>query len=238
VTEMSRERLLATTFVELADTLVADFDVVDFFHVLVGRCVELIGASAAGIMLVDHHDNLRLIASSAEQSRLLELFELEAEQGPCVACYREGQATTDPDLTQPDSRWPLFAEQARLAGFAAAHALPLRLRQQIIGVLNLFYSTPGELDPDDATISQSMADVATIGLLQERVIRKQGVLVEQLQTALNNRIVIEQAKGVLAERRHISTDAAFDRLRSYSRNHRLLLSEVARDVVSGALVAV
>jgi transcriptional regulator with GAF, ATPase, and Fis domain len=232
---MSRERLLATTFVELADTLVADFDVVDFFHVLVGRCVELIGASAAGIMLVDHQGSLRLIASSAEQSRLLELFELEAEQGPCVACYRDGQVTTDPDLSQPDSRWPLFAQRARLAGFAAAHALPLRLRQQIIGVLNLFYNSPGELDPDDAAISQSMADVATIGLLQERVIRKQGVLVEQLQLALNNRIVIEQAKGVLAERGHVSTDAAFDRLRAYARNNRLLLSEVARDVVIGAL---
>jgi hypothetical protein len=232
---MSRERQLAATFVEMADTLVDDFDVVEFLHVLVGRCVELVGAAAAGIMLVDHFGNLRLIASSSEESRLLELFELEAQQGPCVACYEDGRATTEPDLSRPDRRWPDFAERAVQSGFSSVHALPLRLRQEIIGVLNLFFATAGRLDLDDVMIGQSLADVATIGLLQERVIRQQGVLVEQLQTALNNRIVIEQAKGVLAERRHISTDAAFDRLRSYSRNHGRLLSDVARDVVIGAL---
>lgn len=234
VMKVSRERLLTATFVEMADTLVADFDIVEFLHVLAGRCVELIGAAAAGIMLVDNQGQLRLIASSSEQSRLLELFELEADQGPCVACSHAGEPATDPDLAVPDARWPLFAGRAREAGFASAHALPLRLRQQVIGVLNLFYSQPGALDPDDAQICQALADVATIGLLQERAARHQGLVAEQLQTALNSRVIIEQAKGVLAERLNLSMDDAFAKLRGHSRSHNILLSRLAHDVVNGS----
>ncbi|HCT75050.1 MAG TPA: transcriptional regulator, partial [Micromonosporaceae bacterium] len=145
-----------------------------------------------------------------------------------------GEPATDPDLAVPDARWPLFAGRAREAGFASAHALPLRLRQQVIGVLNLFYSQPGALDPDDAQICQALADVATIGLLQERAARHQGLVAEQLQTALNSRVIIEQAKGVLAERLNLSMDDAFAKLRGHSRSHNILLSRLAHDVVNGS----
>lgn len=232
---MSREQLLAATFVEMADTLVADFDVVEFLHVLAARCTELVGASAAGIMLADHQGKLKLIAASSERSRLLELFELEADEGPCVDCYRDGTPATAADLGGTDDRWPGFARRAVEAGFAAAHAQPLRLREQVIGVLNLFYDSPGVPNPEDAQVSQALADVATIGLLQERAARHHGLLVEQLQTALNSRVVIEQAKGVLAERLYLSMDDAFARLRDYARTNNLLLSKAAYGVVSGTI---
>jgi transcriptional regulator with GAF, ATPase, and Fis domain len=235
VVKVSREQLLAATFVEMADTLVADFDVAEFLHVLATRCTELVGASAAGIMLADHQGKLRLIAASSERSRLLELFELEANEGPCVACYRGGEPATAADLRTPDERWPNFGRQALEAGFSAAHAQPLRLRDQIIGVLNLFYEAPGRPDPEDAQVSQALADVATIGLLQERAVRHHGLLVEQLQTALNSRVVIEQAKGMLAERLDLNMDDAFSRLRAFARAHNMLLSNAAYGVVRGTI---
>ncbi len=232
---MLREQRLAQTFVELADTLVADFDVVDFLHVLANRCVNLLEVQAAGLMLADQRGQLRLMASSSEQSRLLELFELETDEGPCMACYSTAEATTDTDLREPDPRWPRFARQAAAAGFLSVHALPLRLRSEIIGVLNLFCSFVGPLPDHDARTGQALADVATIGLLQHRAIEHHQLLAEQLQGALNSRVLVEQAKGVLAERLHIGMPEAFSALRSHARQHNQRLSDLARGIIDGSI---
>lgn len=228
-----RERRLTRAFVDLADTLVADFDVVDFLHTLVSRCVELLDASEAGLMLADQRGGLRLVASSSERARLLEVFEIQSEQGPCMECFRTGQPVSEDDLEARPDRWPLFTARARDAGFRSAHALPMRCRHQVIGALNLFRTAPGGLQPDDVLAGQALADVATIGILQERAVREARILAEQLQAALNSRVVIEQAKGVLAERAGLSVDDAFRVLRSFARSRNRQLRDVAEEVITG-----
>ncbi len=232
---MPREVNLAHAFVELADTLVADFDVVDFLHVLANRCVELLGVQAAGLMLADQRGQLRLVASSSEQSRLLELFELETEEGPCLTCFETGQPTADTRLDQPDPRWPQFGRRAAAAGYESVCALPLKLRTDVIGVLNLFSTEPGPLADDFARIGQALADVATIGLLQHRAIEHRQVLAEQLQGALNSRVLVEQAKGVVSERLHLGMPEAFEAMRAYARRRHQRLSVVALGVIEGTL---
>jgi len=229
------ERRLAQAFVELADTLVADFDVVDFLHTLAQRCVELIDAAEAGIMLADQRGGLRLVASSSERARLLEIFELQAEQGPCLDCFNTGQAVGEEDLEVAPERWPVFGAEARAAGFRSVQALPLRCRSQVIGALNLFRTLPGRLEEESMATGQAMADIATIGILQERALREARVLAEQLQSALNSRVVIEQAKGVLAERAGVNLDDAFHMLRGYARNHSRRLRDVAETVIAGSI---
>ena len=232
---MSTERLLAQTFVELADTLVADFDIVDFLHTLADRCAELFQPAEAGVMLADQRGGLRVIASSSERARLLELFELQNEQGPCLDCFRTGTRVVAADLGDELGRWPLFTVEAIAAGLRSAHSLPLRFRAQMIGALNLFRPEPGLLDDDDLAGAQAMADIATISILQERTLREARVLAEQLQRALNSRVVIEQAKGVLAERAKINLDEAFILLRTYSRTHSRRLHDVSTAVISSLL---
>src|SRR5688500_12126665 len=187
---------LADVFVEMADALVDDFDVIDFLHVLTERCVQLLGVSAAGLLLSDQ-STLQVVAASSERTRLLELFQLQTDQGPCVDCFRTGKPVSVADLPSA-GRWPQFTAAAAEVGFAAVHALPMRLRTEVIGALNLFDTEPGPLDDGRLRVGQALADVATIGLLQQRAIRRRDVITEQLQIALNSRILIEQAKGVLA----------------------------------------
>lgn len=232
---MRRETELASVFVELADTLVNEFDAADFLHVLTRLCVELVDVDAAGLLLVDDAGRLRVMAASTEQARLLELFELQNEEGPCLDCYHTGDPITEERLTDNGARWPRFAREAAAAGFESVEAVPLRLRDQRIGALNLFRASPGRLDDVERSICQGLADVATIGLLQERTIREARVLAEQLQTALNNRVVIEQAKGVLAERASLPMDEVFERLRSFARANNLSLAKVAQDLIEGRL---
>jgi transcriptional regulator with GAF, ATPase, and Fis domain len=227
-----REQRVAETFVELADTLVAEFDVVEFLHTLADRCVELLDVQAAGLMLSDQRGDLRLVASSSERARLLELFELEADEGPCVECYDTGTPVVDIDLNRTDPRWPNFQAQARAAGFAAVYALPLRLRDETIGVLNLFCDRSGPVDPAITKVGQAMADIATIGLLQERAIRQRQILAEQLEGALNSRILIEQAKGVLAARLDIDMGLAFSYLRDQARRTNQRLTHVAQQTIA------
>lgn len=228
---IAAERRLAETFVELANTLVADFEVVDFLSMLAGRCMELLEVDAVGVLVTDQRDRLQVMAASSEQTRLLELFQLQNQEGPCLDCYRTGKIAVSADLQADLERWPRFATEARAAGFAAVLALPMRLNQEIIGALNLFHTTPKTLSQDAVHIAQALADVATIGLLHERAIRDRNLVAEQLQAALNSRIMIEQAKGLLSERRQISVDQAFVELREFSRSNNRKLNEVARAVI-------
>ena len=232
---MEREQRLVHVFVELADTLVEEFDVVDFLQTLTERCVELVDADAAGLMLDDQRGALQPIAYTDESARLLELFELQRGEGPCLDCFASGQRIANVDLTAATDRWPVFSQAARDLGFTTCHALPLRLRSQVIGALNLFSTQPAQLGADHLAVAQGLADIATIGLLHERAARDQHAVSEQLQTALNSRVIIEQAKGVLAQHGGLTMSAAFERLRSHSRNRNQRISEVARRIVEGDL---
>jgi len=229
---MDTERL-ATTFVELADSLVDDYDVIDLLHLLTERCVELLQVDAAGIVLGDPRGRLHLAASSNEQVRLLELFELQTDEGPCHDCYVEGQPTRADRLNAGSHRWPRFAAAAGAAGYETVHALPLRCRDNIIGALNLFWAQPADVLDDDLRVAQALADVSTIAILQERVSSSRETLATQLQNALNSRIVIEQAKGVLAERDGVDMGTAFDSLRRAARSSNRRLADLAGDVVEG-----
>ncbi len=226
--------LLSETFVELTDTMVAGFDVIDFLHVLTDRSVQLLDVSAAGLLLADPRGELRVVAASSEAARLLELFQLQNHQGPCLDCYRTGRPVEATDLAAEARRWPRFAAAARQAGFAAVQALPMRLREQVIGALNLFRADAGAFAPGDVRVGQALADVATISLLHERNVRLSDTLNEQLQTALNSRVVIEQAKGKLAERLGLDMDQAFSLLREYARTRNLRLSDLAQAFIDGS----
>lgn len=226
--------LLSGTFVELADTMVADFDVIDFLHILTDRSVSLLTVSAAGVMLADPRGELRVAAASSEAAGLMELFQLQNDEGPCLDCFRTGRPVTAADLTGPDQRWPQFAAAAERAGFRTVEALPMRLRNEVIGALNLFRAAAEPLSPADLRVGQALADVATIGLLQERAVRRVETVAEQLQGALNSRVVVEQAKGKLAERLSIDMDSAFGQLRAYARNSNQRLTDVARNFVDSA----
>ena len=226
--------LLSDTFVDLADTMVADFDVIDFLHMLTDRSVALLAASAAGVVLADPRGELRVAAASSEAAGLIELFQIQNDQGPCLDCFRTGQPVTAADLAGADQRWPRFSAAAVQAGFRTVEALPMRLRDQVVGALNLFRAAPSPFALADLRIGQALADVATIGLLQERSLRRTEILAEQLQGALNSRVTIEQAKGKLAERLTIDMQDAFRLLRDYARNSNQHLTDVARNFVDSA----
>lgn len=224
-------RQLTQTFVDLADTLVDEFDVIELMHVLAARCVELLGVDAAGVMLASNGNQLRLAAASSEQARLLELFELQNDEGPCLDAFRTGRQVSYVDGGATPAPWPLFVSRTRVEGFFSVHAVPLRLRRQIIGALNLFGQAAQQLPAEDVRLAQAFADIATIAVLQERLVRESELLADQLQTALGSRGVIEQAKGVLAERLGFDMDAAFSLLRQAARRSNRRLSDVARGVV-------
>ena len=228
---------LAQVFVELADTLVARFDLMEFLHALTERCVELLDVDAAGLLLADSGGTLRLVAASTEQARVVELFQIQNDEGPCLDCYRTGQAVIISDIQadQATARWPQFAAAAGEMGFAGVHAIPMRLRDQVIGTLNLFSASPDALDPAVALAARALVDVATIGILQERAVHQQEVVAGQLQVALNSRVMIEQAKGILAERLRTSPDEAFIILRRYARDHNHPLTQLASDVIRGTV---
>ena len=234
-TAPSRERRLVDTFVELADTLVEDFDVVEFFSSLAERVVELGLASEVGILLVDETGDLRFVAASHERAHLLELFQVQNEEGPCQDCYATGVPVSVDDLETAGDRWPLFAPRAVSAGFRSVQAVPLRLRGTVLGAFNLFLNDPGGVDSHTEAVVRAMADVATIGLLQQRELDRAQTVEGQLQQALQTRIGIEQAKGIISERMGIEMDAAFGLLRGYARNHNQKLHDAARDVVRGVL---
>ena len=232
---MPREALLTRTLVELADSLVEDFDVVDLLTLLADRCVEVLDVAAAGLMLASADGELRVLASSSEAMRVLELFEAQADEGPCIDAYRSGLPVVNVTIDDADSRWPRFAPKAANAGFRSIHALPMRLRGESIGALNLFQSDEGQLDDADLAAAQALAAVATITILAHRAALDAQVRNEQLTLALNTRVVIEQAKGVVAERAGLDMEEAFTRLRRHARQHNLRLTDVAHAVSTRAL---
>ena len=229
------QRELLQTFVKLADTLVADYDVVDLLQALVDACRDLLGTTAAGILLADGRGQLEVVASTSEASRLVELMQLSAEAGPCIESFRSGRRVSVPDIERTDGEWMLFRDAALAHGFRAMDALPMRLRDITIGTLNMLRAAPGEALEDDIAAAQAFADVATIGILHERSIRESSVLSQQLQSALNSRIVIEQAKGVVSHTRGVSIDEAFLLIRQYARSHNMGLSLVAARLVDRSL---
>jgi transcriptional regulator with GAF, ATPase, and Fis domain len=230
---MVREQRLAQVFVELADTLVEEFDVVDLLQTLTERCVELVDTDAAGLMLDDQRGSLRLAAHTHESARLLELFELQQQEGPCLDCFATGQVIANIDLATATDRWPVFTQAAREVGFGTSHAVPLRLRRQVIGALNLFTTGRRSLSDEHLAVAQGLADIATIGLLHERAVRDQVTLSEQLQTALQSRILVEQAKGVLSAQAGTSVEAGFTLMRTHARRTGQPLTTVAGAIVAG-----
>ena len=229
------DRGVREAFIELTDTLVTDFDVIDFLERLANRCTELLGVSACGILLADHHGVLNLVGASAEQARLLELAQLQNAEGPCLDAYNTGRAVQRADLNDGDPRWPSFTAAARAHGFESVQALPMRLREQRLGAVNLFSTEPGPLDADTVALGQALADAATIGIVHQRALARSEVVAEQLQGALNSRIVIEQAKGFLAERLGVTVDDGFGIMRRYARSHHRKLTDVAAEITAGRL---
>jgi len=232
---MSRESVLTRTFVELADTLIDEFDVVELLTTLADRCVEVLNVSAAGLMLIAPEGDLRAVASSSETMRMVELFELQAQEGPCLDCYRTRQPVLNQHLGTLAHRWPRFERVALKAGFRSVHALPMRLRGNVIGALNLFRSDRADLDEDDIVTGQALADAATIAVLQHQAVLETQLVNARLGHALNSRIVIEQAKGVLAERTGLTMGAAFANMRNRARNHNQKLIDVAQGVIDGTV---
>jgi hypothetical protein len=222
---------LAEAFVGLADTLVDDYDAVELSQQLVDSSMVLLPIAAAGLLIGDMQGGLHVLASSSEETRLLELLQIEADLGPCLLAYRTGEQVLVDDLSVDSHHWPEFAERALAYNYRSVCALPLRLRDERVGALNLFRDQVGSLKPVDLAVGQALADVATIGILHQRILTHSDVINQQLQTALNTRVVIEQAKGVIAERGHVDMEEAFALLRSHARRSQQRLADVAQAVV-------
>jgi len=231
---VSREEEVSGAFLQLVDSLVEDFDLIELLTVLADRCVSILDASACGILLADADGYLRVMAASDERAHLLELFQLQNEEGPCLECYASGEAVVGEDLEQGE-HWPLFSAESVSAGFRSVCALPLRLRNNVLGAMNLFLQQPRGLTDADVALGQALADVASIAIAQDATVRSVELRADQLQRALDSRVAIEQAKGMLAERERIDMDEAFDRLRHHSRRTNRRLTEVASALASGDL---
>jgi GAF domain-containing protein len=232
------ESQLAASFVEIADILVDDFDVVDVLTTVAEHCASLLGAPEVGLMLIDDAGVLQVIGSSTSRMHSMELFELQNEEGPCFDCFKSGVAVLNQDLDHSSKiRWPRFANEARAAGFYVVHALPMRLRKETIGTLNIFNDSQNYLSESDSAVAQALADAATIAILQDKALQQATLMAQQLQHALSSRVVIEQAKGFVAERLNVDIDAAFQALRRYARTNNERIADVARDVVDRRLDA-
>ncbi len=225
-----RETRISAAFVAVADTLTTEFDVVDLLDTLVHESVAILSMEAGGIMLADGAGELQLMTSTSEAANLVELMQLAAASGPCIDCFKGGVAISVSDIGEEASRWPEFSKAALAEGFLSALATPMKLRGRVIGTMNLFGESTAEVDERDAALAQALADVATIGILQERLIREGHLIEEQLQHALDSRVMIEQAKGVIAHSLSLSMDDAFGLLRKFARDRNLTIRSVAKRV--------
>lgn len=235
MSQTSRDQRVANAFVKIADTLTDDFDVIDLLHTLVDECVDLLDVDAGGLLIADDSGHLQLVASTSERAQLVEIIQLGAGVGPCVDAFKTGMAVVVDDIDVDGHQWPEFRKSALTQGFHAVFATPMRLRGNVIGAMNLFSTQVGAPTDLDALIAQALADVATIGILHERNIRDTTILNEQLQRALESRVLIEQAKGVLAATGSIDMDQAFTTLREYARSNRMTLRDVAQQVADRSL---
>ncbi|MBG6225292.1 GAF domain-containing protein [Arthrobacter sp. CAN_A2] len=231
----SRPEKVSTAFVRLADTLVADYDVLDLLHTLAEECVDLLQVDQVGILLASPLGDLQVVASTSEQSELVEILHLQAGEGPCIECYHSGAVVSIADIAAL-GKWPAFREAALRQGFASVHVVPLRIHDRVIGAMGLFCSEIGDLAREDAMIAQALASVATISLLQERTIRESQIVNDQLQRALNSRIMIEQAKGVIAQISTVTMDEAFNRLRNHARSTHQTLNDTSQKVIDRTLL--
>jgi len=232
---MNRESLLIATLVELADKLVDDYDVIDVLTVLSHRCVEAVDVDAAGVMLASPNGELQFIASSSESMKNLEIFQIHASDGPCVDCIRNGLAVTSEALSETDGRWPMFAPRAITQGLHAVHCLPMRLRGRTIGALNLFRTQEGSLSDDDVVVARGLADVATIAILQHQTTFDASTSNTQLSNAINSRVIIEQAVGMIRQATNCEKDFAFNRLRAHALNHHEGLTVIAKRIVGKSI---
>jgi GAF domain-containing protein len=226
----TRETRINSAFVAVADTLTSDFDVVDLLHTLVQECTSILDTDAGGLMLVDGAGTLQLMTSTSEAADFVEIMQINADSGPCIDCFTSGTAVTVPDIEDTGGRWPAFRAAALQSGFRSAHATPLRLRGQVIGTMNLFAARPGALTDRDAAVAQALSDVATIAILQERIVREGTILAEQLHRALDSRILVEQAKGMLSHSLSVTMDEAFEVLRTYARTNNLTIRAVSSGI--------
>lgn len=233
----TRERDIAAAFVALAGGLTRSRGPLALAEQLTSCCADLADVTSAGLLLADSRGRLAVVAASTADTRRLEAFQVQRAEGPCHDCYTTGAPVLIPDLTVHHARWPSFVPAALRAGFASVHALPMRRRSEALGALNLFRRSPGSLPDGDLSLAQALADVASAALVQDRTARLRAALNDQLQAALDSRLVIEQAKGVLAQSGGRTVDDAWAVLREYARNQRRTIDEVARDVVSRVLPA-
>jgi hypothetical protein len=231
VNESSREIRVLDAVVSLVDTLLVDFDVVDLLTELTEHSADLLDVAAAGFLLADPRGQLHLMAATSEKARDLELFQLQADEGPCLDCYSTGQAISVSDLRAEGQRWPRFVPAATEAGFASVHAVPMRAASTVLGALGLFGTRTGELTEADLLVGRTLAHVACVAILQEHAPTPATVL-PPLRSALVSRVVVEQAKGYLRERLGVSVEGAFELLRGYAKNHGEHLTEVSRGVLT------
>jgi transcriptional regulator with GAF, ATPase, and Fis domain len=233
----SRERDVTNAFVSVASSLATGYDVVDLLSTLTTECAQLLDVASAGLLLADQLGVLHVLAASSEHARLLEVTQLKGDEGPCVDCYRTGKPIAVPDLDDVVLRWPLFVAAAQSVGFASVHALPMRLGSNVLGALGLFGTTAGALNDDDLSLGQALADVASVALVQDTSAADKAVINEHLQRALTSRVIIEQAKGVIAQQGQLEMGVAFEVLRRYARNNDLRVTNVAQAVTSRSLPA-
>jgi hypothetical protein len=232
-----RERGVTRAFVSLSNSLVGAFDLVDLLSGLTTDCAALLDIESAGLLLADAEGTLHVLAASSERTRNLELFQLQRAEGPCLDCFRSGRAVSAPDLREAEGRWPEFAARATAAGFASVHAVPMRLKDSVLGALGLFGTSIGPLGADDVSLAQALAHVACVAIVQDKVATDREALAEQLQGALNSRVVLEQAKGILAQVGGLDMDQAFTTMRRYARDRNQRLTDVARALVHRELAA-
>jgi hypothetical protein len=232
---VDREGAIIDAFVHLSDTLVEDYDVIDFLHYLTAQCVELTGVDEVGVMIGAGAGRLQAVAASTERSHLLELFELQNDDGPCLDAFRGGITVTAEQLSEQAERWPKFAPRAVAAGFGSVHSIPMQLRSEVIGAVNLLCVEPGALSLGDARLVRALSDIATVGILQQRTISDVELINTHLTAALNSRIRIEQAKGVVAERAGTTVDEAFAMIRTYARSRQLGLTAVCEGIVDNTI---
>lgn len=231
----TREADVARSFVTLASSLAKGYDVVDLLGELTTDCARLLDVASAGLLLADSRGVLHVMAASTEDTRKLEIFQLQREDGPCLQCYSTGDPVAVADLAQEADRWPEFVPAAISLGFASVHALPMRLRDNVLGALGLFGTSAGSLSDGDLALGQALADVASVALLQDQAVSDKTAINAQLQTALTSRVVLEQAKGVLAQTGGLEMTDAFAMLRTYARDHNLRLTQVAHAIVGRSL---